>query len=64
MTAPYIMLLLIAFADWVGWALRGIKSDGTIAGLNGRIAVFEDRLKLPGERMEALDKAKADLGRR
>jgi|SRR5450631_3125589 hypothetical protein len=61
MSAPFIMLPLIAGAVWVGWWLRGTKSEGKIAGLDERIAVFEDRLKLAAEQSASADRAKDEV---
>jgi len=54
MTAPYIMVPGLGVAGLAGWLLKGIKSDG-------RIAVLEERLKFAAEKVEAADKAKAEL---
>jgi hypothetical protein len=53
-SAPYIVAPLIVFAGLVGWWLRGIA----IAGLKGRISVFEDRLKLAAKQAESARQAK------
>lgn len=55
--APYIVAPLIVFAALVGWWLRGIA----IAGLKGRISVFEDRLKLAAEQAESARQAKDEV---
>jgi hypothetical protein len=47
----------VVFAGLVGWWLKGI----TIAGLKGRISVFEDRLKLAAEQAESAREAKDEV---
>jgi hypothetical protein len=61
MSAPYIMFPIIAIAVWVSWWLRGTTSKGEIAGLNGRVTVFEDRLRLAAEKAESADRAKNEV---
>jgi len=56
-SAPYIVAPLIVFAALVGWWLKGIA----IAGLKGRISVFEDRLKLAAEQAESARQAKDEV---
>jgi hypothetical protein len=56
-SAPYIVAPLIVFAALVGWWLKGI----TIAGLKGRILVFEDRLKLAAKQAETARQAKDEV---
>jgi hypothetical protein len=63
MSAPYIMFSFILGGGLVGWWLRWIKSEGRIAGLNGRISVFEDRLKLAAEQVALADRAKDEVVR-
>ena len=58
-TAPYIVAPLIVFAGLVGWWLKGT----TIAGLKGRISVFEDRLKLAAQQAESARQAKAEVAK-
>jgi len=45
--------------------LAGLKkeSEGIIAGLNGRIAVFEDRLKCAAEKVELANQARSEVER-
>jgi len=50
--APLIVFAGVVFAGLVGWWL------GRTAGLNGRISVFEDRLKLAAEQAESAREAK------
>ena len=45
------------FAGLVGWWLKGI----TVAGLKGRISVFEDRLKLAAQQAESARQAKDEV---
>ena len=52
-SAPYIIAPFVSVAGFIGWWLKGIKSDNIINGLNGRIIVFEDRLTLAAEKVEA-----------
>ena len=56
-SAPYIVAPLIVFAGLVGWWLKGI----TIAGLKGRISVFEDRLTLAAKQAESARQAKDEV---
>jgi hypothetical protein len=56
-STPYIVAPLIVFAGLVGWWLRGIA----IAGLKGRISVFEDRLKLAAKQAESARQAKDEV---
>jgi hypothetical protein len=56
-SARYIVAPLIVFAGLVGWWLKGI----TIAGLKGRISVFEDRLKLAAKQAESARQAKDEV---
>ena len=60
-SAPYIMAPLIAFAGLVGWWLKVTTSKRTIAGLNGRISVFENRLKLAAIQAESARQAKNEV---
>jgi hypothetical protein len=57
MSAPYVVAPLVVFAGLVGWWLKGI----TIAGLKGRISVFEDRLKLAAKQAESARQAKDEV---
>jgi hypothetical protein len=54
-SAAYIVAPLIVFSGSVGWWI------GRIAGLNGRISVFEDRLKLAAEQAESARQAKDEV---
>jgi hypothetical protein len=63
MSAPYIMFPLIAIAGFLGWWLRGVMYEGKVAGLTGRIIVFEDRLRLAAEKAESADVAKSEVER-
>jgi hypothetical protein len=56
-SARYIVAPSIVFAGLVGWWLKGI----TIAGLKGRISVFEDRLKLAAKQAESARHAKDEV---
>jgi hypothetical protein len=56
-SARYIVAPLIVFAGLVGWWLKGI----TIAGLKGRISVFEDRLKLAANQAESARQGKDEV---
>jgi hypothetical protein len=56
-SAPYIAAPSIVFAGLVGWWLR------KIVGLNGRISVFEDRLKLAAEQAESAREAKDEVAK-
>jgi hypothetical protein len=60
-SAPYIIAPLIAGAVWLGWWLRGIKSEGKIGGLNERIAGFEDQLKFATEKASSANQAKDEV---
>ena len=57
-SAPYIMLSPMVIAGLVGWWLQGTKSAGKIAGLEEKISVYEQRLKLAVEQSAASDRAK------
>jgi hypothetical protein len=48
-------------AGWVGWWVRGLKSERKIDGLEGRISVFEDRLKLAAEKAVSATEARDDV---
>ena len=54
---PYVVAPLIVFTGLVGWWLK----ERTIAGLKGRISVFEDRLKLAAEQAESAREAKDEV---
>jgi hypothetical protein len=58
-SAPFIVAPLVVFVGLVCWWLRGIR----IAGLKGRILVFEDRLKLAAEQAESARQAKDEVAR-
>jgi hypothetical protein len=45
----------------VGWWLRGIKSERRIDGLEGRIIVFQDRLKFADERAARANEVRDDV---
>ena len=60
-SAPYIMLPSILFAGLVGWWLKGTTSKRTIARLNGRISVYEDRLELAAIQAESARQAKNEV---
>ncbi len=62
-SAAYIMAPLIAFAGLVGWWLKRTTSKRTIAGLNGRISVFEDRLKLAAIQAASARQAKDEVAK-
>ena len=57
MGAPYIVVPLIVIAGLVGWWLKGTA----LAGLKGRISVFEDRLKLAAQQVESARQAKDEV---
>lgn len=58
-SAPYYIILpLVAAAWWVGWWLRGIKSERKIDGLKGEIAVFEAHLKFTAEKVVSANEAR------
>jgi hypothetical protein len=60
--SPYIMIPPIAIAaGLIGWWLRGIKSDGAIAGLKAQINVYEDRLKFAAEKVATANEARDDV---
>ena len=58
-SARYIAAPLLAFAGLVGWWLKGT----TIAGLKGRISVFEDRLKLAANLAQLARQAKDEVAK-
>ena len=58
-SARYIVAPLIVFAGLVGWWLKAM----TIAGLKGRISVFEDRLKLAAKQAESARQAKDEVAK-
>jgi len=61
MSARYIIISFVAGAGVIGWWLRGLKSERRIDGLEGRIAVFEDRLKLAGRKAVTANEARDDV---
>jgi hypothetical protein len=61
LNAPYIIASFMAGAGLIGWWLRGIKSGRRIDGLEGRIIVFEDRLKFADERAAHADEVRDDV---
>jgi hypothetical protein len=61
LSAPYIIIPFIVVAGGIGWWLRGLKSERRIDGLEGRIAVFEDRLKLAAEKVVSSNEARDDV---
>jgi hypothetical protein len=76
--APHLVfggiITIIAFTGLIMWFLfswsyrrqiDGLKaqSEGTVAGLNGRIAVFEDRLKGAAEAVGIANQARAEVER-
>jgi hypothetical protein len=67
MSAPYIIFPIAFAAGLVGWWLKGIKSDGRIAGYEGTIVslkaandVYEARLKFAADQTEVANKAKEE----
>src|SRR5262245_47209170 len=63
MSAPYIVAPFVIGGGFIGWWLKGIKSDNIINGLNGRIEIFGDRLTLAAQKVEAANQAKAEIER-
>src|SRR5205809_654557 len=61
MSAPYIMLPLLAVVAVVAWWFRGKMSEGTIAGLRERIALFDDRLKFAADKGASANQAKDEV---
>ena len=62
-SAPYIIAPLIVVAVWLGWWLRGIKSEGKLGGLNERILGFEDQLKFAADKAATANQAKDEVVR-
>jgi hypothetical protein len=60
-SAPYIIASFMAVAGLTGWWLRGIKSERKIDGLEGRVIVFEDRLKFADERAARANEVRDDV---
>lgn len=60
-SAPIILLPTLGAIGIAVWWFRGTVCKTKIDALEGRITIFEDRLKLAAERLEASDKAKADV---
>jgi hypothetical protein len=58
---PCIIAPFIAGAALMSWWLRGIKSERRIDALEGRIAVFEDRLKFAAEKVVSANEARDDV---
>jgi hypothetical protein len=61
LNAPYIIASFMAVAWLIGWWLRGIKSERRIDGLEGRVIVFEDRLKFADERAARANEVRDDV---
>jgi hypothetical protein len=61
LNAPYIIASFMAVAGLISWWLRGIKSGRRIDGLEGRIIVFEDRLKFADERAARANEVRDDV---
>jgi hypothetical protein len=61
LNAPYVIASFMAVAGLIGWWLRGVKSGRRIDGLEGRIIVFEDRLKFADERAAHADEVRDDV---
>jgi len=61
MSAPYIMLPLLAVVAMVAWWVRGKMSEETIAGQRERIALFDDRLKFAADKAASANQAKEEV---
>jgi hypothetical protein len=56
-----VMLPTIVGAWWLGWWLRGTRSAGKEAGLEGRISVLNERLTLAADQTVKSDRALEEL---
>jgi hypothetical protein len=61
LNAPYIIASFMVVAAFIGWWFRGIKSERRIDGLEGRIIIFEDRLKFADERAVRANEVRDDV---
>ena len=61
MSAPYIMLPLLAVVALVAWWFRGKMSKATIDGQRERIALFDDRLKFAADKAASANQAKDEV---
>jgi outer membrane murein-binding lipoprotein Lpp len=66
-SAPYIIAPFVIGAFFGGWLLRGIKSEGKIAGLETKIeglaSVFEARLRFADDRAARANEVRDDIAR-